>query len=66
MEQRQDVIKLNNSLQSGLEAKGLKFNTVDPQPFREALKTAGFYTEWKKTFGEEEWALLEKVSGKLT
>ena len=29
------------------------------------LKEAGFYTEWKKRFGDEAWALLEKYAGPL-
>jgi tripartite ATP-independent transporter DctP family solute receptor len=66
LDQRQDVIKLNDTLRGSLEAQGLKFNTVDPQPFRQTLKQAGFYTDWKKTFGDEEWGLLEKVTGPLT
>ena len=41
------------------------FNTPDKQPFRDVLKTAGFYTEWKGKFGSEAWALLEKYTGTL-
>ncbi|SDV46868.1 TRAP transporter substrate-binding protein [Chitinasiproducens palmae] len=65
LRQRQDVAQLNASLQKTLEGKGLKFNTPDLAPFREKLRTSGFYAEQKKFFGEEEWALLEKVTGKL-
>jgi tripartite ATP-independent transporter DctP family solute receptor len=63
--QRKDVQDLNDSLKSQLEAKGLVFNSTDPQVFRAALNKAGFYAEWKRNFGEEEWSLLEKVTGKL-
>ena len=63
--ERQDVAKLNELLQSALEARGLKFNAVDPEPFRERLRKAGFYSEWKQTFGDEEWSLLEAVTGPL-
>jgi TRAP-type transport system periplasmic protein len=66
LEQRKDVAKLNANLQSTLESKGLQFNTVDSEPFREMLKKKGFYTEWKRNFGDQEWALLEKVTGPLT
>jgi len=65
LKQREDVAKLNAGLQKDLEAKGLLFNKPDVEPFREALRKAGFYAEMQKTFGEEEWALLEKVTGKL-
>ena len=34
---------------------------LDPAPFRDKLRSAGFYTEWKGKYGEEAWAILEKV-----
>src|ERR1700681_469320 len=42
-EERKDVARLNASLQSVLEGKGLKFNTVDTEAFRDVLKKADFY-----------------------
>ena len=63
--QRQDMIKANASLESELKSKGMVFNTLDTTPFRNMLKTSGFYEEWRKKFGEEPWALLEKATGKL-
>ena len=30
---------------------------------REALRKAGFYAEWKKKYGDEAWAILEKAVG---
>ena len=63
--QRDDVFKLNTRLQSELASQGLTFNTTDPAPFRDTLRKAGFYTEWKGKFGEQAWALLEKSVGKL-
>jgi TRAP-type C4-dicarboxylate transport system substrate-binding protein len=56
---------LNASLQESLTKRGLTFNTVSTQPFRDALQKAGAYKEWKAKFGDETWALLEKYSGKL-
>ncbi len=66
LEQRGDVAKLNAGLQGALEGKGLVFNTTDPQPFRDALRKARFYEEQKRAFGEEEWSLLESVTGPLS
>jgi tripartite ATP-independent transporter DctP family solute receptor len=65
VKERDDVAKLNASLQQDLAAKGLIFNKLDPAPFRNALRAAGFYTEWKKKYGDEPWAILEKAVGKL-
>ncbi|HEV2625584.1 MAG TPA: TRAP transporter substrate-binding protein [Xanthobacteraceae bacterium] len=65
LKEREDVAKLNASLQQDLTAKGLVFNRPDPAPFRSKLRAAGFYTEWKSKYGEEAWSLLEKSAGKL-
>jgi tripartite ATP-independent transporter DctP family solute receptor len=65
LKERDDVAKLNASLQQDLTAKGLVFNRPDPAPFRSKLRAAGFYTEWKSKYGEEAWSLLEKSAGKL-
>jgi tripartite ATP-independent transporter DctP family solute receptor len=63
--QREEVAKQNQDLRGDLAAKGLIFNDVDPEPFREVLRKAGFYTEWKTKFGDEAWRLLEEATGKL-
>lgn len=65
LKEREDVAKLNASLQQDLTAKGLVFNRPGPAPFRSKLRAAGFYTEWKSKYGEEAWSLLEKSVGKL-
>ena len=63
--QRAEVRQLNDSLQADLNAKGMVFNTANPDLFRNQLRQAGFYAEWRNKFGEEAWALLEKYTGKL-
>jgi TRAP-type transport system periplasmic protein len=63
--QRADVEKLTTTLQADLTAKGMKFNTVEPVPFREKLKAAGFYNEWKGKYGDAAWATLEGAVGSL-
>jgi tripartite ATP-independent transporter DctP family solute receptor len=65
MLQRADIAKLNASVQSDLQAHGMVFNAPDPAPFRETLRKAGFYAQWKEKFGAEVWALLEKHVGQL-
>jgi TRAP-type transport system periplasmic protein len=65
MKERDDVEKLNATLQQELAAKGLAFNKPDAAPFRDKLRSAGFYTEWKGKYGDEAWAILEKSVGKL-
>jgi TRAP-type transport system periplasmic protein len=65
LKERDDVAKLNANLQQDLAAKGLVFNKPDAAPFRDKLRAAGFYTEWKGKYGDEAWAILEKSVGKL-
>jgi tripartite ATP-independent transporter DctP family solute receptor len=64
--ERADVAKLNAGLQQELAGKGLTFNQPNSVPFREKLRSAGFYSEWKGKYGDEAWALLEKSVGKLS
>ena len=66
MKAREDTEKLNANLQTELTTKGFVFNKPDLKPFREKLRQAGFYAEWKAKYGEEAWAILEKNAGKLT
>jgi tripartite ATP-independent transporter DctP family solute receptor len=63
---RVDTEKLNATVRQELTAKGLTFNQPDVAPFREKLRAAGFYSEWKGKYGEEAWAILEKSVGKLS
>lgn len=63
--ERADVATLATTLQEQLTAKGMKFNAVDPAPFRDKLKSAGFYKEWQGKFGNTAWAMLEGSVGSL-
>jgi tripartite ATP-independent transporter DctP family solute receptor len=65
LKQRVDVEKLNAGLQQDLAAKGLIFNQPAPAPFRDKLRQANFYTDWKAKYGDQAWALLEKSVGTL-
>lgn len=65
IKQRVDTEKLNASVREELTAKGLLFNQPSVAQFREKLRSAGFYAEWKGKYGEQAWALLEKSVGKL-
>ncbi len=65
VKERADVAALNAGLQKELADKGLAFNAPKSDSFREQMKKAGFYAEWKGKFGDEAWALLERSAGKL-
>ncbi|MCK7475951.1 MAG: TRAP transporter substrate-binding protein [Rhodopseudomonas palustris] len=66
MNQREDTAKLNASVRDDLTAKGLIFNQPDVAMFRDKLRKAGFYAEWKGKYGDQAWSLLEKAVGTLT
>ncbi|MRX48987.1 DctP family TRAP transporter solute-binding subunit [Paracoccus sp. S-4012] len=64
MNQRADVMAMNQTLRDDLEAEGFVFNEVDPVPFEQKLRDVGFYAEWKKNYGDEAWAILEAAVGR--
>jgi TRAP-type transport system periplasmic protein len=63
--QRADMEKLNTGLEKDLVAKGMVFNTPNTEAFRQKLRSAGFYSEWRNKFGQEAWDILERSTGKL-
>ena len=65
LKEREDIRQLNDSLEGALTQKGMVFNRTDTEKFRAALRTAGFYAEWKQKFGAQAWAVLEKQVGAL-
>jgi len=66
VKERADVGALNASVQKDLAAKGMTFNQPAPASFRDKLRKAGFYSEWRGKYGDEAWAILERSTGKLT
>jgi len=65
LDERVDVAALNAKLRATLSTQGLTFNDVDPKPFQQTLRQAGFYSEWKGKFGDQAWKTLESVAGTL-
>jgi tripartite ATP-independent transporter DctP family solute receptor len=63
--ERADLVVLNTDLAASLTKAGAVLNTPDKKPFRDVLKSAGFYTEWRGKFGDQAWGLLEKYTGAL-
>lgn len=63
--ERADVRALNDGLRATLTKQGMVFNQPETEPFRTALRKAGFYADWKGKYGAEAWGLLEKYTGAL-
>src|SRR5882724_2206221 len=66
VKEREDTEKLNATVKQELAGKGLIFNQPEVGPFRDKLRAAGFYAEWKGKYGDKAWELLEKSVGKLS
>jgi TRAP-type transport system periplasmic protein len=66
IKERADTEMLNATVKDELAKKGLVFNQPEIAPFREKLRSAGFYSEWKGKFGDHAWEILEKSAGKLS
>lgn len=64
VKQREDIAAMNGTLRGELEANGFAFNDPDPKAFEDKLREAGFYQEWKTTYGDEAWAILESAIGR--
>lgn len=63
--QRQANSSLNDSLEAKLTEQGLIFNKPDTALFQAALRTGGYYKEWRDKFGPKLWTALEKHTGVL-
>lgn len=66
LDERADIATLNEQVAADLKTKGLELVSVDKGGFRDVLRKAGFYAEWKKKFGAQAWGLLEGEVGTLT
>ena len=64
-DERADIAVLSQSLRDDLVKKNITFFDVDRDLFRAALAKTSFYADWKKTYGEEAWGLMEATTGKL-
>jgi len=62
VEQRAALAAQGNEIRAELEKSGMAFNSPDTDSFRTKLQSSGFYGEMKKAFGDNNWAVLEKVS----
>ena len=66
IDERADVAALNAGLRGKLSERGMAFNDLDPAPFRNTLKRAGFFRDWQAKYGPEAWGILESQVGSLT
>jgi len=65
LKERDDLQKLSLSVEEKLKGHGMVFNRPEPAKFRTALSQAGYYKQWRETYGPDAWKLLEKYAGTL-
>jgi tripartite ATP-independent transporter DctP family solute receptor len=61
--ERKDMLGLTQALIAKLTSQGMIVNSTEPASFRAKLK--GFYAQYHAQFGNTEWEMLEKYTGKL-
>jgi TRAP-type transport system periplasmic protein len=62
---RNDNVNLNRSVRDKLVRRGMIFNDVDKNSFKQKLVAAKYYERWKAEFGPQAWGALEKYANKL-
>jgi tripartite ATP-independent transporter DctP family solute receptor len=65
VESRREVAALNARLPDQLKRAGMQLIWPDRAPFKDALRRHGFYRDWRNTFGESTWQVLERAVGAL-
>ena len=63
--QRDDMVKVDAAVPDQMTKAGITIINPDRETFRNKLKQAGYYAEWREKFGPQAWALLEKYTGPL-
>jgi tripartite ATP-independent transporter DctP family solute receptor len=53
------------SIATKLRGLGLIFNSPDLAPFRQTVRSAGLYAQWRDQYGADAWKILTKTTGEL-
>ena len=54
-----------DGIETKLRAQGLVFNRPVLEPFRQVVRNAGLYAQWRDQYGSEAWKILTKTTGEL-
>ena len=55
-----------DGIEAKLRSQGLIFNRPVLEPFRQVVRSAGLYAQWRDQYGSEAWKTLTKTTGELT
>lgn len=64
--ERQDLANDETVLEAKLKTQGQTIIDPDRESFRDVVRKAGLYAQWRDAYGPEPFALLEQSVGKLT
>ena len=65
LRERDDMAAGEKTARADLEKFGMVFNVAETQSFRDGLKSAGFYKDWRGRLGEEPFEILQRYAGPL-
>jgi tripartite ATP-independent transporter DctP family solute receptor len=65
LKQRADVAAIEAREPGRLVGYGMTINRPEPAAFIKKMREAGFYSQWRDTFGDAGWHALEKYTGSL-
>jgi tripartite ATP-independent transporter DctP family solute receptor len=63
LRQREDSVKMEDSIRASLIKGGMKFTDIDPGSFRDVLRSKGYFAAIKTKFGEQTWNTIQKATG---
>jgi tripartite ATP-independent transporter DctP family solute receptor len=66
LDERGDIASLGAATRDELGQAGFTINDTQPAAFRQRLRDAGFYAEWKRRYGAEAWGRLETYAGDVS
>lgn len=64
--ERRDLAEGDTGLEARLKTQNQTFIEPDRESFKDVVRKAGLYQQWRDAYGAEPFALLEKSVGKLT
>ena len=65
VEERNDDRREDGTDAGQLKARGIAVTQPNLPAFRETVRKAGLYTQWRSNYGDTAWAYLEKAVGPL-
>ena len=61
--QREEIVKLEETIRTSLTKKGMTFTEVDQASFREILRRDGYYRRLRDRLGAQTWTAIEQATG---